>query len=616
MLRVALLILLAVLAGCSREGTESSSSASPDTAVPRALALRDKGDFKAAAEVLAAALDWPNLSDTQRKELQFQKDVLRRIKMDYPFSREGLYNELANSLPDLTSAEFERWVSQGRFDSRMIDGKLRFVGTSVNNLFYRYPELKNRRVGGQDDIDEQKDRMLVSLAIKKAAREEKSPYVLPHYFLCTMTVTVDQGALPRAKEGKLIRAWLPVPRAYPYQGDFNLIQSSSPVVKLAPETSPIRSAYLEQHTARNVDTQFTISYSYRRDGVFFQMDPDKVCQPDLPEAEFRKFTSEGPHVVFTDKIKELASQIAGSETNAYREAKSFFDWIGSNIKYSYAREYSTLTNISDYCLANRYGDCGQEALLFITLCRSRGIPARWQSGWDFWPGHHDIHDWTEIYLAPYGWVPVDPWAGIFATRYCTVLSAAQRRELHDFYFGGLDYYRMAANSDHSQTLDPPKQSLRSDDVDFQRGEVEWGTRDIYFNDYSYHMDVREFGCPPFTVDDLKNFPALAGKLDQRSDPLSTVLWQNLATEDQVRLKDPDPARPDFRKTEQAVVQALNEMIEVGEPCILGSSMVNTISLRPETSELMRQKPTGIQLSRLNRLLLEDAYPTELARIQD
>ena len=81
----------------------------------------------------------------------------------------------------------------------------------------------------------------------------------------------------------------------------------------------------------------------------------------------------------------LAGRIVGDETNSLRVAKAFYDWIGSNIKYSYAREYSTLTNISDYCLCNRYGDCGQEAMLFITLCRSRGIPARWQTGWDLYP---------------------------------------------------------------------------------------------------------------------------------------------------------------------------------------------------------------------------------------
>jgi transglutaminase-like putative cysteine protease len=129
--------------------------------------------------------------------------------------------------------------------------------------------------------------------------------------------------------------------------------------------------------------------------------------------------------------------------------------------------------------------------LFITLCRSRGIPARWQTGWNTFPGAKDIHDWTEIYLPPYGWVPVDPWAGIYATRYCTALNPEERAELRDFYFGGLDFYRMAANSDHSQQLDPPKSTMRSDDVDFQRGELEWRGGNIYFDHYSYKWSVEE-----------------------------------------------------------------------------------------------------------------------------
>ena len=51
--------------------------------------------------------------------------------------------------------------------------------------------------------------------------------------------------------------------------------------------------------------------------------------------------------------------------------------------------------------------------------------------------------------------------------------------MRDFYFGGLDQYRMIANSDHSQALTPPKNTMRSDDVDFQRGELEYGDQNIY-----------------------------------------------------------------------------------------------------------------------------------------
>jgi transglutaminase-like putative cysteine protease len=260
---------------------------------------------------------------------------------------------------------------------------------------------------------------------------------------------------------------------------------------LAPATSPIRSVFMQQRVTGEHPTQFEITYNYNARGVFFDLKPEAIGRPDLSDPALASFVAEAPHVVFTGKIRKLAREIVGAETNPMLQAKAFYDWIGGNILYSFAREYSTLTNISDYCLTHRYGDCGQEALLFITLCRSQGIPARWQSGWNTFPGGKDIHDWTEIYLAPYGWVPVDPWAGIFATRYGTALTDGERRELHDFYFGGLDYYRMAANCDHSMTLDPPKKSMRSDDVDFQRGELEWEGGNIYFDNFSYKLDVQE-----------------------------------------------------------------------------------------------------------------------------
>ena len=127
----------------------------------------------------------------------------------------------------------------------------------------------------------------------------------------------------------------------------------------------------------------------------------------------------------------------------------------------------------------------------MTLCRYNGIPARWQSGWFTFPGGKTIHDWTEIYIRPWGWIPVDPYMGIFATRYMNALTDKQKEEVRSFYFGGLDQYRMAANSDHCQELDPPKRSLRSDNVDFQRGELEGGNSNIYFDKYSYDLEVNE-----------------------------------------------------------------------------------------------------------------------------
>lgn len=454
----------------------------------RAGALTDSGDFKGAAVVLNEALQTPGLTLEARKKLEFRLDVLGRIKQDYSWSRDDLFGALSRSVNSLTRPELDRWIAEGRFDRKIIDGRECFVNVSVPNLFFRYPELASRKSGRKEDWQEQKHRLEVSRLIRKAAHEQKSPYVLPHEFVCTMSVWTDNGAV---RPGDVIRAWLPIPRAYPFQNNFKLLNTSAPVKFLAPDTSPIRSVCIDQSSSEEGSARFEISYSYTMSGVYFEMDPAKIQPADLSDPILKKYTSEAPHVVFTDKIKKLAAQAAGSQTNPMLEARAFYDWIGDNVKYSFAREYSTLANISDDCLSNRYGDCGQESLLFITLCRSRGIPARWQSGWNTFPHATANHDWSEIYLAPYGWVPVDPCMGMSALRYGGALTPAERRELHDFYFGGLDYYRMAANSDHSQQLDPPKQSLRSDDVDFQRGELECGQTNLYFDKYNFDLRVKE-----------------------------------------------------------------------------------------------------------------------------
>jgi transglutaminase-like putative cysteine protease len=450
--------------------------------------LELKGQFRQAAEVLSAALTNKSLATTERKALEFELDRLARIKQDFPYTKEELFAELKKSVKNLTAKEYDQWIAEGRFDSREIDGKRYFMSTSVSNLFFRYPELNPRRVPPKETAALEKARWESCTAIKKAALAEKKPYVLPKRFHVTMTVTAKPTAAPA---GEIIRAWLPIPRSYPFQGDFQFLGASSVAKHMDDEQSPIRAVYLEQAAVRDKPTEFKIEYDYTTHGVWFDLKPEEVRPSDPNDRTLSEFTREAPHVRFTQEIRALSQQIAGDEKNPYLRAKKFYDWIADQIKYSYAIEYSTIRNISDYCRTKQYGDCGQEALLLITLCRLNGIPARWQSGWNTFAADKTIHDWSEIYLAPYGWMPVDPYMGIFAMRYATTLTAEQKRQVRDFYFGGLDQYRMSANCDHNRTLTPPKQTMRSDDVDFQRGELEWGDHNIYFDQYSWKLERTE-----------------------------------------------------------------------------------------------------------------------------
>ena len=112
----------------------------------------------------------------------------------------------------------------------------------------------------------------------------------------------------------------------------------------------------------------------------------------------------------------------------------------------------------------------------MTLLRLNGIPARWQSGMVYSDGSYDnLHDWGLMYLAPYGWIPMDVTTGL--------LSGDPGLEW--FYLGGLDAYRIAFNDDYGSAFVPAKMHFRSDNVDSQRGEAEWRGGNLYFDQWDY-----------------------------------------------------------------------------------------------------------------------------------
>lgn len=100
---------------------------------------------------------------------------------------------------------------------------------------------------------------------------------------------------------------------------------------------------------------------------------------------------------------------------------------------------------------------------------------------DYW----NLHDWGWMYLAPYGWVPMDVTTGR--------LEGAvddSGNSLEWFYLGGLDAYRIAFNDDFGRALYPEKQFFRSETVDSQRGEVEWSGGNLYFDQWSYDFEAQ------------------------------------------------------------------------------------------------------------------------------
>lgn len=72
-------------------------------------------------------------------------------------------------------------------------------------------------------------------------------------------------------------------------------------------------------------------------------------------------------------------------------------------------------NTAPTVLTRGNGSCSEYSFVFISMCRSAGIPAKYVGSVVVRGDDASIddvfHRWVEIYLPGYGWLPVDPSGG-------------------------------------------------------------------------------------------------------------------------------------------------------------------------------------------------------------
>ena len=142
---------------------------------------------------------------------------------------------------------------------------------------------------------------------------------------------------------------------------------------------------------------------------------------EIPEELKESYCGEGgPWLVNDTGLQDLAYNITKGETKVLTIVKKFITWIKDNITYK-IHETPMYPNET---YTEREGDCDDQAILFITLCRILKIPAYLQIGCiylptyfddsEYWNGHlRNVlkrigwHGWAMVYIPPWGWLPVD-----------------------------------------------------------------------------------------------------------------------------------------------------------------------------------------------------------------
>lgn len=129
---------------------------------------------------------------------------------------------------------------------------------------------------------------------------------------------------------------------------------------------------------------------------------------NLP-AEYEQYLQPGQVIDINADIVDKASEIIGGETDMYTAVFKLADWVSKDVKYDLNTVTASAAKKSSWVLENNEGVCDEITSLFISFCRSVGIPARFVSGVAYSNLNYGFenHGWAEVYFPDQGWVPYD-----------------------------------------------------------------------------------------------------------------------------------------------------------------------------------------------------------------
>lgn len=259
----------------------------------------------------------------------------------------------------------------------------------------------------------------------------------------TYTATIED--IPRG--AKKVAVWIPYPGSDAHQeiSDIQVICPHPTRVTKDPANGN-SSLYVEVADPEANSLDVEISFNVRRREYVrrdFEHAGRSVPRSDAATASDLK---DNRLVPLNRRIRALAAEVTAGKTTDLDKARAIFDYVVANMSYDKSGTGWGNGDILWACDAKR-GNCTDFHALFIGLCRSAGIPARFSIGFPLpekrgggeIPGYHC---WAEFFLNGYGWVPVD------------ASEAAKYPEKKAYFFGAHDENRVQLSRGRDIVLNP------------------------------------------------------------------------------------------------------------------------------------------------------------------
>lgn len=130
------------------------------------------------------------------------------------------------------------------------------------------------------------------------------------------------------------------------------------------------------------------------------------------------------------EVTLLAKNIAhASEHQTILFLSNLAEEIYSQLKYELREQGDPWT--PEETMKRGTGSCRDFAILFVDICRSVGVAARFVSGYcigDTAANSHDMHAWAEVYLPGAGWRGFDPSRGLLVSDDYVAVAAGLRAQ--------------------------------------------------------------------------------------------------------------------------------------------------------------------------------------------
>jgi hypothetical protein len=147
-------------------------------------------------------------------------------------------------------------------------------------------------------------------------------------------------------------------------------------------------------------------------------------------------------------IRAIASNLLNNtgSNNSFLVALEIFKWLKENTMY---KKHIKNNNPQPALVTLQYktGDCDDLSFLYISLCRSIGIPSRFIRGFLIEENNAVAHAWVEVFVGPNiginGWIPIE----------CAGVSSDAETEIHqNFGLESADHLRLFKDDGSNESL--------------------------------------------------------------------------------------------------------------------------------------------------------------------